>query len=120
MTFTVELAVTPAERALGLMSRDSLERDSGMLFIYQADATPGFWMRGMLFPLDIVWIDSDGIVAGVLADLPPAQGESSPLLHYPPRPIRYVLEINAGMAKELGIRAGSRTTLLGIPLVVEG
>ena len=116
MTFTVELAVTPAERALGLMGRDSLERDRGMLFIYQADVIPGFWMRGMFFPLDIIWIDSNGMVAGVLPDLPPAQGEASPLLYYPPGPIRYVLEINAGMAKELGIRAGSSATLLGIPL----
>ena len=114
VTFAVELAVTPQERADGLSGWLGLEPDEGMLFIYAGDSTPGFWMRGMLFPLDIVWIDTEGVVAGVAADLPPASG-SQPPPYYPPRPIRYVLEINAGLAGELGIGIGSRATLEGIP-----
>ena len=108
------VAVTPQERSDGLSGWPGLERDEGMLFIYPGESTPGFWMRGMLFPLDIVWIDAQGVVAGVSADLPPASG-SQPPTYYPPRPIRYVLEINAGLAGELGIGAGSQATLEGIP-----
>ena len=116
VVFSVELAVTPAERAMGLMGRASLERERGMLFIYQADAMPSFWMRGMLIPLDMVWIDADGVVAGVTANVPPAQEGSQAPLYYPPRPIRYVLETNAGMAMEMGIGPGSRATFLGVSL----
>ena len=97
------------------MGRERLGDTQGMLFIYQADATPTFWMRGMLIPLDIIWIDVDGVVAGIERDAPPAPSTTDPPLYYPSRPIRYVLEINAGSAGELGIAPGSLATLLGIP-----
>ena len=115
VTFTVELATTPEERARGLMGRERLDDSQGMLFIYQTDATPAFWMQGMLIPLDIVWIDADGVVAGIEGEVPPVPSTIEPPLYYPPHPIRYVLEINAGSAGELGIVAGSRATLLSIP-----
>ncbi len=110
----MDLAVTSQERSDGLSGRPGLERGKGMLFIYAGDSTPSFWMRGMLFPLDIVWIDTEGVVVGVAADLPPASG-SQPPTYYPPRPIRYVLEINAGLAGELGIGTGSHAIFEGIP-----
>ncbi|MCZ6892319.1 MAG: DUF192 domain-containing protein [Chloroflexi bacterium] len=115
VTFTVELATTPEERARGLMGRERLGDTQGMLFIYQTDVTPGFWMRGMLISLDIVWIDADGVVAGIQREVPPALSTTDPPLYYPPRPIRYVLEISAGSAGELGIEPGSQATLLSIP-----
>ena len=115
VTFTVELATTPEERAKGLMGRERLDDSHGMLFIYHTDATPVFWMRGMLIPLDIVWIDADGVVAEIEREVPPAPSTVDPPLYYPPRPIRYVLEIKAGRAKEVGITAGAQTTLLIIP-----
>ena len=87
----------------------------GILFLYETDATPGFWMLGMLIPLDIVWIDGDGVVAGVERDVPPEPGNPQPPLYFPPSPIRYVLEIKAGRTQELGIGPGSRATLVGIP-----
>jgi uncharacterized membrane protein (UPF0127 family) len=114
VTLAVELAVTPQERSDGLSGWPGLERDKGMLFVYAGDSTPGFWMRGVLFPLDIVWIDAEGVVAGVEGNLPMALG-SQPPVYYPPRPIRYVLEINAGLAGELGIGTGSHATFEGIP-----
>ena len=116
VTLAVELAATAGERALGLSGRSSIGRNTGMLFIYEADATPGFWMRGMLFPLDIIWIDGQGEVVGVSSDLAPAPGGSQPSLYYPPGPIRYVLEVNAGLAEELRIGPGSRALFSGIPL----
>jgi len=93
-----------------------MARDRGMLFIFDADGMPGFWMRGMLFPLDMVWLDAEGVVVSVTASVPPASGGNQPPVYYPPRPIRFVLEINAGMSQELGIAPGSGATFLGIPL----
>ena len=116
VTFAVELAATAEERALGLSGRSSISHNSGMLFIYEADATPGFWMRGMLVPLDIIWIDGQGEVVGVSSGRIPASGESQPPRYYSPGPIRYVLEVNAGLAEELGIGPGSRALFSGIPL----
>ena len=115
VTFTVDLAITPEERARGLMGRERLDDSQGMLFIYQTDATPAFWMQGMLIPLDIVWIDADGVVSGIEREAPPVPSTIEPPLYYPPHSIRYVLEINAGRAREVGIVAGSRATLLSIP-----
>ena len=115
VTFSVELAVTPQERARGLMGREELTDGQGMLFLYESDVTPGFWMLGMLIPLDIVWIDGDGVVAGVARNVPPEPGNPQPPLYFPPSPIRYVLEIKAGRAQELGVGAGSRATLVEIP-----
>ena len=116
-TFSVELAETPEELAKGLMGREKLGVNQGMLFIYDADGRPSFWMKGMLISLDIVWIDSDGVVAGIERNVPPAPAQTQPLLYFPPRPIRYVLEIPAGRAEAAGIVTGSRVTFTGIPFL---
>lgn len=115
VTFFVQLAVTPQQRARGLMGRKELPDDQGMLFLYESDVTPGFWMLGMLIPLDIVWIDGNGVVAGVERDVPQEAESLQPTFYFPPSPIRYVLEIKAGRAQELGVGPGSRATLVGIP-----
>ena len=106
--FDVELAVTPEQRARGLMGREHLGDREGMLFIYEVEGLHGFWMRGMVIPLDILWIDADGVVAGVTANVSPAPEGTTPEIYSPPRPILYVLEINAGLAEPVGIRAGSQ------------
>ncbi len=97
------------------MGRDSLDNDQGMLFIFPGETSPSFWMLGMLIPLDIVWIDGGLNVVGVTANVPPHSGSSSPTLYLPPQPVRYVLEVNAGIADELGIGPGSVVELVGIP-----
>ena len=107
-SFDVDLAVTPQERTTGLMGRQHLDDTEGMLFIFEAEGYHSFWMKGMVIPLDIVWIDADGVVAGVTADLPPAPEGTTPPSYLPPRPVRFVLEINAGLAEVVGIGAGSR------------
>ena len=86
-----------------------------MLFLHERDVTPSFWMFGMLIPLDIVWIDGEGVVAGVEQNVPPEFGNPQPPLYVPPSPIRYVLEVKAGRAQQLGVSPGSRVTLVGIP-----
>ena len=90
------------------MGREQLGDREGMLFIYDVEGLHRFWMKGMLIPLDMVWIDADGVVAGVTANVPPAPEGTTPELYSPPRPILYVLEINAGLAEAVGIRAGSQ------------
>lgn len=115
-TFIVEVADTPASRRLGLGGRESLGADRGMWFELAQTREASFWMRGMRIPIDIVWVTEELVVAGVAADLPPpSPGTSDADL---PRyssgaPVRYVLEINAGLAAELGIGPGDRVTVGG-------
>lgn len=92
-----------------------MDNDQGMLFIFPGETSPPFWMLGMLIPLDIVWIDSGLNVVGVTANVPPHSGSGSPTLYLPPQPVRYVLEVGAGIAHELGIGPGSVVELVGIP-----
>ena len=110
--FDVELAVTPGQHATGLTGREHLGDREGMLFILEVEALPRFWMSGMVIPLDMVWIDADGVVAGVTANVSPALEGTSPEVYSPPRPILYVLEINAGLAELVGIHSGSQARLV--------
>ena len=98
------------------MGRPSLDNDKGMLFIFSSEASPSFWMQGVLIPLDFVWIDSRLNVVGVTPNVPPHSGPGSPPTYHPPQPVRYVLEVNAGVADQLGIVPGSLVELVDIPL----
>lgn len=90
---------------LGLGGRDSLPKDSGMLFVFPKAGVFGFWMKGMRFPLDIVWIGADKRVVGVDPGIYP---ETYPGIFYPPSEIRYVLELNSHSATEFGIATGTK------------
>jgi uncharacterized membrane protein (UPF0127 family) len=104
-TLNVEVAADEASRQLGLGGRDSLATDRGMLFLLPDDS-PSFWMKGMRFPLDMIWI-RDGRVVDVSANVPPPGDSSTPLPTYSPdRPANRVLEVNAGWAAEHRIRRG--------------
>lgn len=101
--FTVELAQTPADRARGLMFRDSLPRGAGMLFVYERPGRASFWMKNTRIPLDMVFADRAGRVVHVHHDARPGDltaiegGEN----------VFAVLEINAGLAARYGIGSGS-------------
>ncbi|MFN3210797.1 MAG: DUF192 domain-containing protein [Roseovarius sp.] len=102
-SFTVELADDSATRAQGLMNRESMARSAGMLFAYPAPRPVRFWMRNTLIPLDMIFLDETGTVQGV-------HHEAQPLdetLVFGGDRIQYVLEINGGMARQLGISEGS-------------
>jgi uncharacterized protein len=109
--FTVEVADTPESRALGLMNRPSMPRYSGMLFIFEPP--PGrasFWMENTLIPLDMLFLDQEGRVSHV-------HHEARPLDRTPIHggdAVMYVLEINGGMARRLGITEGSELRHPGI------
>jgi uncharacterized membrane protein (UPF0127 family) len=101
--FAVELADDPAERARGLMFRESLPQSSGMLFVYEAPQRATFWMKNTLIPLDMVFLDPSGRVLGVHAMARP--GDETIIDGGPG--VLGVLEINGGLAARLGIAEGS-------------
>lgn len=113
LVIDAEVARTEEERQLGLGRRDELASDGGMLFTFAEDAQHTFWMRGMRFPLDFVWIAADGTVAEITANVPPP-GPDTPdsdlQLFQPGVPVRYVLEVNAGVAAEGAVAVGDAVT----------
>ena len=109
----VEVADDDAERARGLGNRDRLARDAGMYFVLPNEA-PSFWMKGMRFPLDMIWI-KDGRVVDVTADVPhepPGTPDSRLPTYSPARPADRVLEVNAGWAKRHGVTRGDKVVYI--------
>lgn len=107
--FSVEIANTLIAQVRGLSGRASLPENQGMLFLFSSSATRSFWMAGMKFPLDIIWISGDKII-GISENLPPASATDTPI-YSSPAPADKVLEINAGLAKKLNIKIGDRIVL---------
>ena len=102
--FTVEIADDDEERARGLMFRESLADDRGMLFHFQEPEYASFWMRNTVISLDIIFIGVDGRILNVAERTTPYSEASIPAAGL----TRGVLEIRGGRAAELGIRAGDR------------
>ena len=102
--FTVEVARTPEQQAMGLMHRQSLAPDRGMLFPYDPPQNASFWMKNTLIPLDIIFIREDGTVALVAENTVPLSLDPIPSLE----PVVAVVEIAGGRAAELGIQAGDK------------
>jgi uncharacterized protein len=101
--FNIEVADTDAERAQGLMNREKMAASSGMLFVYESPRRASFWMKNTLIPLDMIFVDETGVVTQVHSmakplDETPIDGGDG---------VAFVLEINGGLAKRLGIEAGS-------------
>ncbi len=107
--FLVEIADDREEQSLGLMFRDSMPQDQGMLFIFENETPRSFWMKNTRIPLDIIYFSSELKLVSV-ASAKPCRVEQCPI--YPSKgPARYVLELNAGKASELGLVAGDEMTL---------
>ncbi len=110
----LELAVTDEEKQLGLMFRDTLAANAGMLFIFDADGPLNFWMKNTFIPLDLVWLSKTGEVVDVRANVQPCLEDPCP--SYPSaRPARAVLEVNAGFAAAHGVRPGALIVFENIP-----
>jgi len=108
--FKVEVADTREKQALGLMFRDALAADHGMLFIFPNEAPRSFWMKNTRIRLDIMYFDKDLTLVSLAADTPPCRVRRCP--SYPSvAPAKYVLELNAGTASELGVGVGDRLTI---------
>jgi len=108
--FSVEIADTRQLQTLGLMYRDEMPADHGMLFIFPNAAPRAFWMKNTRIALDIMYFDKDLNMVSASLDTQPCRVRSCP--SYPSvAPAMYVLELNAGMADLLGIGPGTRMTL---------
>ncbi|WP_345890837.1 DUF192 domain-containing protein [Devosia oryzisoli] len=103
-TFTVEVVDTPEGRAKGLMYRQELAEDAGMLFDFKQERPVSFWMQNTFIPLDMVFIGADGVVRNVHVNARPRDPTSIPS----DGPVQFVLEINGGRSKEIGLVAGDR------------
>jgi uncharacterized membrane protein (UPF0127 family) len=92
--FAVEVAATPAARERGLSGRERLAPDAGLWFVLPEVGRPGFWMHGMHFPIDLIWVSPERQVVGA-APLPLCRNDPCPISQAP-EPVAYVLEIGAG------------------------
>ncbi len=113
-TVDLELALTPQEVTDGLMFRPSLPERRGMLFIFDVDRYPAFWMKNTLIPLDLIFLDSTGIVVDVVADVPPCAADPCPT-YSPTNSARAVLEVGAGVAAAHGVATGVAITFERTP-----
>jgi uncharacterized membrane protein (UPF0127 family) len=113
----VELATDDATRELGLMYRDQMAADHGMLFIFPKSDEYPFWMKNTLIPLDMIWIDEQRRIVHVAANVPPCKADPCP--NYPPNAIaKYVLELGGGVAAKHGLANGQVLRFEGMEGVV--
>jgi len=98
-SITAELAVTEAERQRGLMFREALLPDQGMLLVFEEEDIYYIWMKNMKFSIDILWIDEEKRIVHIEKQVPPCKKEPCPS-YYSKTPSMYVLELRAGSAEE--------------------
>ncbi len=108
--FEVDLAITEEERKEGLMFKESLDSDKGLLFVFGEEKESSFWMKNVSFPLDIIWIDKDKKVVHISKNTPPCQKEPCPRFKSGKK-AKYVLEINGGLADKIGISLGDKADI---------
>lgn len=102
-SFTIEIADDASERSRGLMFRETMDGDHGMLFVFPETRPVAFWMKNTPMPLDIVFVGQDGKVLDVLPGEPFSEAPVSP---GPSVPVRFVLELKRGIAEQSGIADG--------------
>ncbi len=115
-TFTVEVADNLEARAKGLSGRANLPPGEGMLFIFEDTRVHTFWMKDMIFPLDLVWIGEQCTLENITPNVPaptPEQADSDLPRFRPPQPVKYVLEINGGEAAAANIQVGDPVVFSG-------
>ena len=106
-SFFVEVAQTADEKTQGLMFREHLDRDKGMLFVYKKEGRHSFWMKNTLIPLDIIWIDKEKIVVFIARDMQPSDKKPYSKIR-PKAKAKYVLELNTGTAERIGLAKGDK------------
>jgi hypothetical protein len=111
-SFSIEIADTVSKQMQGLSGREKLNENEGMLFIFKDSSIRSFWMKGMNFPIDIIWI-REGEIVEFSENLQP----SGSLLNAfkdsvsPSVPVNYVLEVAAGTVERFGIKAGDKISI---------
>jgi uncharacterized membrane protein (UPF0127 family) len=110
-SFTVELAITGPERNKGLMFREQMAEDAGMLFLFEEMRIQSFWMKNTRLPLDMYFIDEDFVIVGIVENAEPMTTSSRKVN----KPSRYVLELNGGATRKLGLAVGQKVRFEGVP-----
>ena len=103
VTFVVEVVSEERDIRKGLAGRDSLENSRGMLFVLDRTKDNAFWMSGMKFSLDLIFLDTEMKVIGIMENLQPCTQCD---IYRPAKPAAYALEINSGLARKRGIAIG--------------
>jgi uncharacterized membrane protein (UPF0127 family) len=105
-----QVALTPEQRQVGLMWRQSMPAHEGMLFVFEQASQQCFWMKNTLIPLTAAFLDDDGTIVN-LADMKPQTTDT----HCSAKPVRYVLEMNVGWFAKKNIKAGAK--IQGLPQI---
>ena len=104
----VEIANTTELQEKGLGGRKALAKDSGMLFVFAEPGEYGFWMKDMLFPLDIIWVSSDFHITHIEHSLATS---TYPTIFYPHESSQYVLEVSSGTSEKLNLKEGDSVSI---------
>lgn len=107
--FNVEIASDPEARAQGLMFRQEMAANAGMLFLYPQDQAVAFWMKNTYLPLDMIFIAADGSITQIVKNAQPFSENLIPSDRY----VRGVLEVNAGITNQLDIQVGDHVVYKG-------
>jgi uncharacterized membrane protein (UPF0127 family) len=105
-----DIALTSEQQTKGLDVKNNLTENQGMLFVFQQPYRYGFWMIGMKFPIDIIWLDSNGVVTHIehsLKPCPPASSNLACPVYFPEKDSQYVLETVAGFSVKHNVRLGT-------------
>lgn len=107
------IARSEADRVKGLSKRKDLPENQGMLFIFDHKDRYGFWMKDVLFPLDIIYIDDDKVIY-IVKNAPSSTQAPNLAIYRPDQGANYVLELNGGQADKLKIEKGTKVTFKGL------
>lgn len=107
-SFKFEIADSQEERVQGLSGRREVPPNYGLLFVFDEPGRPGFWMKDMYVPIDIIWLSEDGTILGIEEAVSPS---TYPQAFYPPEPVSLVLETRAYEARAQGWEVGTQIAL---------
>ncbi|AEB11503.1 DUF192 domain-containing protein [Marinithermus hydrothermalis] len=113
LELVVEIADTPERWARGLMFRDSLPEDRGMVFLFPRTTDTGFWMKNTRIPLSIAFFDGEGVILRIM-DMEPCLADPCPV-YTPGVAYRGALEVNQGWFERHGVREGDYVSLVSVP-----
>ncbi len=108
--FLLKTAKTPEEISKGLMFYKQLEKNKGMLFVFKKEGVYPFWMKNTLIPLDIIWIDENNKIVFIKNNAEPCKELNCENIN-PKVNAKYVLEINAGISKNIGLKIGDKAII---------
>lgn len=114
-TVSVEIADTESTRSRGLMFREQLAPNEGMIFVFDEPGEHAFWMKNTLIPLDMVWLDADKRILHIAPSVPPCKADPCPT--YSPAPgtrASFVVELVSGFATQHGLKVGDTLAVTGL------